>query len=351
LRAGPELTVVLVNHLSAREAGAAVASFRRGFRSESVRGEIVIVDCASGPGEAQALRELETDRLILLPENRGYSGGLNAGIAAASSRTLLLANADVELCPGSLSPLLAGARDPRVGVVAPIQFADRSANVFLPSGLGAGFRRDWLQTRSRGRGAAESRRFARFASRQWRLWSVGGEVEWLTGSILLTRRDVLERAGRFDERYGHEYEETEWENRVRAAGFSLRVEAGARALHFHATSASRSPEAARRRTASRSLYRRLHYGRLGDLVLDWAERHARPGKVRRWESPEIPARGSGFALAVSPNPSGLPFAGVALEAAPVAVEDLLFAVGPSLHARIFRTTSGSSEEAFWIGRA
>ncbi len=62
----------------------------------------------------------------------------------------------------------------------------------------------------------------------------GGETDNLTGSVLVARRAVFDRVGRFDERYLHEYEETEWEDRVLRSGLSLRVEPAARAFHFHA---------------------------------------------------------------------------------------------------------------------
>ena len=350
MQPGPEITAIFVNHRTAAEAGSAVESLRRALAKESVRGEVVVVDCASGAEEEAALRSIGADRLILLRENRGYSGGVNAGLASARSAILLLANCDVEIVPGSLGPLLASAGDPRVGAAAPVQFADRAARILLPTGFGAGFRRDWLQSRATGTGRSETRRFERFAARQWKLWSEGGDVENLTGSLLVVRKEVFDRVGRFDERFLHEYEETEWEERVLRAGLSLRVEPAARAFHFHATSASRNPDTARRRAVSRRVYRRRRYGRLGELALRVAEARKPPLRLARREGSRIEARGPGHALAVSPNPSLLPFAAVALDS-PVEAADLLAAVGPSLHARVFRTADGAAEEPFWMGAA
>ncbi len=170
-----DLSAIFVNHRTASEAASAVASVRRALDEESVRGEIVVVDCASGTGEEAALRAIGADRLILLAENRGYSGGLNAGLAAANAKMLLLANSDVEIIAGSLVPLLARAGDPRVGAVAPVHFADRAGRILLPTGFGAGFRRDWLQSRAGRGGPAETRRFEWFAARQWGLWNEGGK--------------------------------------------------------------------------------------------------------------------------------------------------------------------------------
>jgi hypothetical protein len=84
--------------------------------------------------------------------------------------------------------------------------------------------------------------------------------------VLAARRDVFDAAGRFDERYPFEYEETEWEERVRAEGFDLRFVPQARVRHLWAVSSSRSPETAARRAASEELYRR-RYGPIGRAIL------------------------------------------------------------------------------------
>jgi GT2 family glycosyltransferase len=349
LRHRPELSAILVNYKTAAETARAVGSLRRAFRDESIRGEVIVVDCASGISELAQLRSLEPDRLVALDENRGYAGGLNAGLSAAGSANLLLSNSDVEYLPGSLAPLLVRLRDRQIGAASPVQFADRARRIFLPTGFGATFWRDWFQLRGGSGTRAEDRRFSRFAKSQWRLWTGGGETDCLTGSVLLTRRDVFDRVGRFDERYLHEYEETEWEGRVRRAGYGLHVEAASRALHFHATSASRNPDAARRRHVSRRRFRRRHYGWMGELVLRMAESKQRLPALRRFDAERVEARGAGYALAVSPNPSLLPFAAISLEE-PVGRDDLFSAIGPSLHARVFPTAdAGPPEEAFWLG--
>jgi N-acetylglucosaminyl-diphospho-decaprenol L-rhamnosyltransferase len=339
-----ELSAVFVNHRTARRCAAAVASLRGCLRGEGLSGEVILVDCDSGPEDREALVAVPADRRLFLSENRGYSGGLNAGIAAAGASRLLLCNADVEFRDGALSPLLEALEQPGVGAAAPVQFADRQARIHLPSGFAAGFWRDVRQQRAQGGGRAESRRFARWAREQWRIWRRGGEVPHLTGSILATRLDVLHRAGRFDERFAFEYEETEWEDRVRRGGYRLLVVAGSTAFHFHGSSSAESPGSAARARASRDEYRRRRYGRLGKALLD----RVRPRQavvLPQFPGWEVAARGAEFILAASPNPSMLPFAGVCLESA-VRLADLFVAVGPRLYLRVFRAEDGEPEEAY-----
>jgi hypothetical protein len=157
------------------------------------------------------------------------------------------------------------------------------------------------------------------------------------------RRDVVDRVGRFDERFPFEYEETEWEDRVRSARLTLRVVSGARARHAPGTSSARNPGTGTRRRESRRVYRLRRYGRIGSAFLAWAERRSPPAGL-----PAAPAvfeaRGEDFALAVSPNPSVLPFAAVSLESR-VEAAWISSAAGASLYARVFRVRDGCPEPA------
>lgn len=68
----PDVSVVVVNHRSAAEAAGCAASLAEAFAREGLAGEIVLVDCGSGPEEARALERIPADTRVLLAENRGY---------------------------------------------------------------------------------------------------------------------------------------------------------------------------------------------------------------------------------------------------------------------------------------
>src|SRR5688500_16456773 len=65
--------------------------------------ELVLVDNAS-PDDTLELYERWRDRatVLALPENRNFSGGYNAGAAAATGDVLVLLNNDTELVPDAL---------------------------------------------------------------------------------------------------------------------------------------------------------------------------------------------------------------------------------------------------------
>ncbi|MEX0879238.1 MAG: glycosyltransferase [Thermoanaerobaculia bacterium] len=330
----PDVSAIVVNHRSAEEARACVASLRETFAREGIVGEIVLVDCASGPDEVRALETLDVDTNVFLPENRGYSGGVNAGLARARSARLLLSNADVVFLPGAVTALLSEIEDPRVGAAAPLCVWDAAGRLLLPADAATGF---W--------GELGARRFAPFARRTLDLWERGGDAKHLVGAVLAARRDVFDRVGRFDERFLFEYEETEWEERVRRAGFRLRFAPRARARHLFARSAVRNPETERRRAVSRRLYRERRYGALGRAILERAG--ARPRGLEpsaRVAEPFVRAR-EGAWLAVSTNPSLIPFAGTPLSEdfrMPAEVLDSL-PPGP-VYLRVFRAADGQPLE-------
>jgi len=80
----------------------------------------VVVDNDSTDDVAAAVAEAFPDvRVIRLEENRGFSGGVNAGLEAAladGADHVLLLNNDATVEPGFLEPLVAAASEP--GVVA-----------------------------------------------------------------------------------------------------------------------------------------------------------------------------------------------------------------------------------------
>ena len=349
----PEVSAVVVSHRSAAEAARCVASLAEAFGQDGIAGEIVLVDCGSGEEEAALLRDVPADRHVLLAENRGYAGGVNAGLAQARSARLILSNADVVFAAGSVGRLLEAIAEPRVGAAAPLSTWDTEGRVRLPPGFAPGLFRDAAQLLSGLFPALDRRRFASFARETQRLWEGGGRVPHLSGAVLAARRDVFDAAGRFDERFPFEYEETEWEDRVRSKGLDLLFVPEARVHHLWAVSSSRNPETAARRAASERLYRLRRYGRAATALLSRAARLPRPRPaVPRLPEPRLAAR-EGAAVALSPNPSGFPFAVSDLSHEFLLPEEIRSGLAPGLwYVTVFRKADGRPlERSVWDTRA
>jgi GT2 family glycosyltransferase len=84
------------------------------------RVEVIVADGASSDDSEAVVREqFPAVRWLALPENRGFTGNVNAGLRAARGEILALLNNDAEADPTWLEELVRGfAADPRVGVCA-----------------------------------------------------------------------------------------------------------------------------------------------------------------------------------------------------------------------------------------
>jgi N-acetylglucosaminyl-diphospho-decaprenol L-rhamnosyltransferase len=336
----PRVSVIVVSHRSAAEAGACVASLRAAFDTDGVDGEVVLVDCGSGSDESREVAAIPADTHVLLSDNRGYSGGANAGLARARARRLVVSNADVVFQPGAVKTLLEEIEAPEVGVAAPLCVWDAAGRIRLPADSARGFLDELAERRAGARSRADGRRFASFARRTLRLWERGGQARHLVGAVLATRREVLERVGDFDERFLFEYEETEWEERVRRAGLSLRFSPRARVRHLFARSASRNPETERRREASRRLYWKTRYGRLGRAILERGVGVPTAPTATPIVEPRVAAR-AGAWVAISTNPSLIPFAGAPLDQDFRLPGDVAESLRPGpVYLRVFRGADG-----------
>ena len=101
-----------------------------------------------------------------------------------------------------------------------------------------------------------------------------------------------------------------------------------------------------RRAASARRYRERRYGRFGRVLLERAQTASRPPGVRRLSEPILPAR-EGASVALSPNPSLLPFAGALLDREFRLPEDLAASWPPGpVFLRVFETATGRPLETF-----
>jgi GT2 family glycosyltransferase len=178
---------------------------------------VLLVDNGSTDGSVEGLREsFPTFDILALPQNRGFAAGTNAGIqwaATAGAGAVLLVNNDAIVAPDMVSKLVA-ATNPVVGVVMPridVWSTDRLWH--------AGARRQGINPLPRP-----------LLDRDLAL----GEpvaIDYAVGCVLLIRQIVIDRVGMLDERYFMYYEDLDFSERVRAAGFQIAVVPHARAWH------------------------------------------------------------------------------------------------------------------------
>lgn len=151
--------------------------------------ELIVVDNRSSDGPVELVREdFSEAKRVPLPRNRGFAGGLAAGIAEAGDWIAVFRN-DLTVEPDAVAMLLKAAeRDPRVGSVAGrMRFADRR-DVLNSAGLELG-RLGIAADRLVGQRASD------FGARE------PYEVFGATGGAALFRTDMLEQVGGFDDTF------------------------------------------------------------------------------------------------------------------------------------------------------
>jgi GT2 family glycosyltransferase len=251
----PELTIDCVRSLLASDAGGL---------------HVVVVDNASGDGSAEAFRKaFATESRVAVigcDVNAGYTGGNNAGFAAAAAmnaRFAFVLNSDTIVARDCVRLLIEEAeRTPDAALVVPrIFFGDP------PDALWFGGSRFSLWT---GRVSHVGRK----ARAEHGLQGLS-DIPFATGCALLVRMDVLRAVGGFDEALFAYCEDLDLSLRVRGAGYRVRYVPQATLWHLEGVSHRRAGGQALRiylhvRNTLRVLHRHArwyHWFTLGPVYL------------------------------------------------------------------------------------
>jgi GT2 family glycosyltransferase len=202
--------------------------------------DVTLIDnaCADGTAEWVGGRY---PRVVIQrnPVCRGFAANANAGIRALPrGRHVLLLNPDVICIAGLLDRLVAFMdQHPRAGIAAPQLYhadgtADPNCRRFPTPGTLAlrALRVDEIW---------QSPRVRRYLMDRER--SAAGEVDWVTGAVLMARRSAVEAVGLLDERYFLYWEDLDWCYRMRQAGWAVYRVPEARAIHAHRREGVRRP--------------------------------------------------------------------------------------------------------------
>lgn len=189
--------------------------------------DVVVVDNASTDGSPAAVAErFPTVRLVANAANRGFAAATNQGLGATSSPLILLLNSDTEVAPNAIGALASALdADPTLGAVG--------ARLVGPDGA---LQPSCSRAPTAWREAVHVLHLGRFARgldyppATW-LADVPVEVDVIQGACLLVRRAVVDEVGGLDEGYFMYSEETEWCERIRAAGWRLAWVPDARVVH------------------------------------------------------------------------------------------------------------------------
>lgn len=217
------LSVIIVNYNSGDFLQRAVESVKR---FTPVDHEIIIVDNASTDNSLSKIKEA---RLIRLKKNIGFGPANNIGIEHAQGKFILFLNPDAELLPGSIEGMIEPLKGKKVGAISCLlSYGDgrfQPSFGILDKGISGEFFDKFL-----------SHTLLRlYAGKRRKPFS----VKWLSGAVLMTKREVLEVAGNFDPKFFLYMEDVDLCKRIRRAGYRLLVNPGCRCIHHLGKSSER----------------------------------------------------------------------------------------------------------------
>jgi GT2 family glycosyltransferase len=233
---------------------------------DGLAAEVILVDNGSGDGTAAAVAgEFPQVRVIANPQNVGFAAANNQAMRQARGGCFLLLNSDAFPEAGAVRTLLEYlGQHPAVGVVGPrLVNSDGSVQVScfpFPTPL-----RAWLELLWVPKLLPPGGRWGDY--RRWR-HDAERTVPWVIGACMLVRREVYERLGGFDERFFMYAEETDWQVRIRDAGWEIAFIPTAQVRHLGgASGVDEKPRINRHFFQSLDYYERKHHGVGGLIVL------------------------------------------------------------------------------------
>lgn len=202
---------------------------------------VVVVDHAADEPRGRALAErFPAVRYEPRPGNPGFAAGVNDAARHAGPGPLLLLNPDCEIAAPIVRPL-ADALDtyPQAAVIGGIvREADgsvqASARRFPGLTTGLGGRTSWLSRVAPGNPLTR---------RNLTTDPTGGvtQVDWVSGALMMVRRQVFDALGGFDERFFLYWEDADFCRRAREVGWATLYAPFASATHFTGRTSLHAP--------------------------------------------------------------------------------------------------------------
>jgi GT2 family glycosyltransferase len=212
--------------------------------------EVIVVDNGSTKDPVDSLIELFPEVIFLKsPENLGFAGGNNFGLKTAKGEFLLFLNNDTEVDPGFLEPLVSKLKqNSSIGMISPkIRFHHTPDTIQY-----AGYTPlNPITLRQRLIGYRE---------KDMGQYDMGRSTYSIHGAAMMVPRNVIAEVGIMAEMYFLYYEEHDWAERVKSAGYSIYYEPASLVLHKESISTGRdSPLKTYYITRNRFLFARRNF--------------------------------------------------------------------------------------------
>lgn len=189
--------------------------------------EIIVIDNASADGSAQAAKGLGAN-IIVNNNNPGFAKANNQGTKVSKGEYVLFLNSDTEVKSNVLGEMVSYMRkNPKVGVSSSaLNNKDGSLQAtggFFPT-LPRVF--SWMTIQDFPLVDKFIKPFHPYHSKSFfgkggNFYSSQKELDWVTGAFLMTKKEILENVGGWDETFFMYVEEVDLCFRIKSAGYQV----------------------------------------------------------------------------------------------------------------------------------
>ena len=188
--------------------------------------EIILVDNGSDDGIEKDVKKFKDVDFIQTGKNLGYSGGNNVGIKKAlesGADYVFILNPDTTIDKNCIENLLDGMERNKADIVGPKIYFSGSKKIWYAGGI---FDKQNVIGKHRGVDEEDKGQY-----------DSPVETDFVSGAAIMVRKEVFEKIGLFDEKYFLYYEDSDFCEKAKRAGFKVFYIPDAVVYHENAASA------------------------------------------------------------------------------------------------------------------
>ena len=200
------------------------------YKEVTIPFEIIVVDNQSKVNPKETINRVYPDvRVIVSGVNRGFAGGNNIGVKVCKGDYLFFINNDAVVTKGALETLLKTfEQDPKAGIVCPLicYYPEKNATADIIQYAGASDIHPFTgRNKILGEGDIDQRQYRQ-----------SKPTFFAHGAAMIVPRKIIDEVGCMSEDYFLYYEELDWCERIRKAGYTVVIEPNAKIYHKESVS-------------------------------------------------------------------------------------------------------------------
>lgn len=226
-----DLSIVIVTYNSSIFIKECIGSLLN--QSDLLKKEIIVIDNASSDDTAKIIKfNFPAVNLLQNYRNLGFAKANNHGAKVSQGKYILFLNPDTIIQNATLEKMIQFMEiNSDAGIIGPkllypdgsLQFSCRQFYTVRAILM----RRTFL-----GKLFPNSKSLKNHLMSDWNHNTIK-DVDWVLGACLMIRRDILEKAGYFDEKYKIYFEDVDLCYRVKKLGYKVYYFPEATAIHYH----------------------------------------------------------------------------------------------------------------------